>query len=120
MLAQHELPVASSAGSSKLLRLLRMRLRQLVRVTLVLVIGLAVAVTAIGVWWLTSLNGLPDIGEPFDFDAFRAVSVPDNQNAFAYLRRGEKAHPPSGPEVGQCGEPGRSQFLVVERESELA
>ena len=43
---------------------------------LVLAIGLAVAATALAIWWLTSLNGLPDIGDPFDVAAFRAFSVP--------------------------------------------
>ena len=57
------------------------------RVTLVLAIGLAVAATAFGIWWSTSLNGLPDIGDPFDVAAFRAFRIPDDQNAFAFLRR---------------------------------
>ena len=35
----------------------------------------------------TSLNGLPDIGDPFDVAAFRAFRIPDDQNAFAFLRR---------------------------------
>ena len=54
---------------------------------LVLAIGLAIAGTALAIWWLTSLNGLPDIGDPFDVAAFRAFSIPDDQNAFAFFRR---------------------------------
>jgi len=80
-------PAAASGTSQKLLQLLRKRLRQLARVTLVLAICLAVAASAFAIWWLTSLNGLPDIGEPFDVAAFRAFSIPDDQNAFAFLRR---------------------------------
>ena len=57
------------------------------RVTLVLAIGFAVAAAAFAIWWLTSLNGLPDIGEPFDVAEFRAFSIPDEQNAFTSLRR---------------------------------
>ena len=80
-------PAAVSGTSPKMRQLLRRRLRQLVRVTLVLAIGLAVAATALAIWWLTSLNGLPDIGDPFDVEAFRAFSIPDDRNAFTYLRR---------------------------------
>src|SRR5689334_12147 len=65
-------PAAVSGTSPKLLRLLRKRLRQLARVTLVLAIGLALAATVLGIWWLTSLNRLPDIGDPFDVAEFRA------------------------------------------------
>jgi preprotein translocase subunit SecG len=70
MLIQNESPAPAPAAvngtSQKLLQLLRKRLRQLARVTFVLAIGLALAATALAIWWLTSLNGLPDIGEPFD------------------------------------------------------
>ena len=97
MLTQQEspapAPAAVSGTSQKLLQLLRKRLRQLARVTLVLAICLAVAASALAIWWLTSLNGLPDIGDPFDVAAFRAFSIPDDQNAFAFLRRAtRKAH----------------------------
>ena len=88
-------PAAVSGTSQKMLQLLRKRLRQLVRVTLVLAICLAVAATALAIWWLTSLNGLPDIGDPFDVAAFRAFSVPDDQNAFTFLRRAEEKLTPS-------------------------
>jgi hypothetical protein len=80
--------------SSQTLQLLRKRLRQLARVTLVLAACIAVAATAFAIWWLNSLNGLPDIGEPFDVAAFRAFRIPDDQNAFAFLRRAiEKTTP---------------------------
>ena len=92
-------------------QLLRRRLRQLVRVTLVLAIGLAVAAAALAIWWLTSLNGLPDIGDPFDVEEFRAFSVPDDRNAFTYLRRAsEKLTPVRGVVVGQGADPGQLKF----------
>ena len=99
MPTQSESPVAVSGTSPKTLQLLRKRLRQLVRVTLVLAICLAVAATAFAIWWLTSLNGLPDIGDPFDVAAFRAFCVPDDQNAFTFLRRAEEKLTPSGSRV---------------------
>jgi hypothetical protein len=95
MPTQSETSAAVTATSSKTLQLLRKRLRQLGRVTLVLVIGLTVAATALSVWWLNSLNGLPDIGDPFDVAAFRAFRVPDDQNAFTFLRRAEEQLTPS-------------------------
>ena len=86
-----ESPAAVSGTSSKTLQLLRKRLRQLVRVLLVVTIGLAVAAGALAIWWLNSLNGLPDIGDPFDVAAFRAAPrIPDDRNAFAWFRRAEK------------------------------
>ena len=69
-----------------LLRLLHKRLRQLVRASLVSAFCLALAAGALEVWVRNSLNGLPDIGDPFDVAAFRAFSVPDDQNAFTFLR----------------------------------
>ena len=33
------------------------------------------------VWWSLQLVGLPDIGDPFDVEAFRATSIPDDRNA---------------------------------------
>src|SRR5215469_6913602 len=82
-----ESPVAVSGKPSKVVALLRKRLRQLLRVIVVLAACVAVAATAFAVWWLNSLNGLPDIGDPFDVAAFRAFRIPDDQNAFAFLRR---------------------------------
>ena len=111
-----ESPAPVSGTSQKTLQLLRKRLRQLRRVTLALVIGLAVAATGLAIWWLNSLNGLPDIGDPFDVAAFRALSIPDDQNAFALLRRAQpdadapaaqRGHErPEAPRVGQGEPPG--------------
>jgi hypothetical protein len=97
MLTQHESSVPAPAVAPataelsgtphKLRQLLGKRLRQLARVTFVLATCLALAATALTIWWLTSLNGLPDIGDPFDIAAFRAYHIPDNQNTFTFLRR---------------------------------
>ena len=90
MPTQSESPAAVSGTSSKTLQLLRKRLRQLLRVMLVVTTCLAVAARALAIWWLNSLNGLPDIGDPFDVAAFRTFSLPDDQNAFTFFRRAWK------------------------------
>jgi hypothetical protein len=82
MPTQSETTAVVREMSPKTLQLLRKRLRRLWRVTLVL----TVAATALAAWWLDSLHGLPDIGDPFDVAAFRAFSVPDDQKAFTFLR----------------------------------
>jgi hypothetical protein len=33
-------------------------------------------------WWAIQLISLPDIGDPFDFAAFRAFTIPDERNAY--------------------------------------
>jgi hypothetical protein len=88
-----------SGKPSKTVDLLRKRLRQLLRVVVVLAACVAVAATAFVVWWLNSLNGLPDIGDPFDVAAFRAFRIPHDQNAFAFLRRAHEKLTPI-----RCGE----------------
>lgn len=90
MPTESESAVAQSGNSSKTVQLLRKRLRQLRRVVLVLAIGLGVVVTVIAIWWLTSLNGLPDIGDPFDVAAFRTFKLPDDLNAFTFYERSWK------------------------------
>ncbi|CAN5690709.1 hypothetical protein BH23PLA1_BH23PLA1_05400 [soil metagenome] len=37
--------------------------------------------------WTTQLQGLPDIGDPFDLAAFSAIEVPDDENAFVVYRQ---------------------------------
>ena len=111
MPTQSESPVAVSGKPSKMVALLRKRLRQLLRVVVVLVTCVAVAATAFAVWWLNSLNGLPDIGDPFDVAAFRAFRLPDEQNAFTYLRRAsEKLTPIVGMVGGNGADPSELKF----------
>ena len=31
--------------------------------------------------------GLPDIGDPFDVEAFRSITIPDDRNAFVLYRQ---------------------------------
>jgi hypothetical protein len=94
MLTQHEsfalAPAASRRTSQKLLQLLRKRLRQIARVTIVLAICLAVAASALAIWWLRSLDGLPDIGDPFDVNTMRGLTIPDDENALTFLRRAQE------------------------------
>lgn len=46
------------------------------------------AIAGFFAWWLASLNGLPDVGEPFDVDAYLASArVPEGDNAFVLYRR---------------------------------
>src|SRR5262249_16742997 len=39
----------------------------------------------------SSLNGLPDIGDPFDVDEFGEVAVPDDENAIVLYRQAAAA-----------------------------
>jgi hypothetical protein len=103
MPTRSESPVAVSGKPSKTVELLRKRLRQLLRVVVVLAACVAVATTALAIWWLNSLNGLPDIGDPFDVAAFRAFGLPDEQNAFTYLRRASEKLSPIGGWVATNG-----------------
>jgi hypothetical protein len=97
MPTRSESPAAVSGTSSKTLQLLRKRLRQLLRAMLVVTSCLAVAAGALAIWWLNSLNDLPDIGDPFDVAAFRDFRIPDDQNAFTFVRRAnEKLTPRRG------------------------
>src|SRR4051794_39852604 len=106
-----ESPAAVSGTPSKLAQLLRKRLRQLLRVTLALAACAAVAATALAIWWLNSLNGLPDIGDPFDVAEFRAFRVPDERNAFTFRHRAwEKLTPVRGLVWGRGANPDEVKF----------
>jgi hypothetical protein len=63
----------------------RRRLRFIGYVGLVALAGLLGATA----WWATSLNALPDVGDPFDVAAFRAQVVPADDNAFVLYRQAE-------------------------------
>jgi hypothetical protein len=58
-----------------------------VRIIVVLAACVAVAATALAIWWFTSSNGLPDVGDPFDVAAIRGFRIPEDQNAFVFFRR---------------------------------
>jgi hypothetical protein len=106
-----ESPAAVSGTPPKLVQLLRKRLRQLRRVALALSIGLAVASGALAIWWLNSLNGLPDIGAPFDVAEFRAFRIPDERNAFTFKHRAwEKLTPVRGLVWGRGASPDGLKF----------
>ena len=38
-------------------------------------------------WWNVQLMGLPDIGEPFDIEAYKSFTIPEERNAFVLYRR---------------------------------
>src|ERR1700730_17370790 len=90
----------SSSGSQKLLALLRKRLRQLLGATLGLAAWLAVVAGGFAIWWVSSLNGLPDIGDPFDVSTIRGLTIADDENALALLRRAQEKLTPV-PELPQ-------------------
>jgi hypothetical protein len=122
MLTEYESPASEPAvarhPSQKLVQLLRKRLRQILRATFVLAICLALAATSLAIWWQTSLNGLPDIGDPFDVAAFRAFSVPDDQNAFSFLRRAQETEirpPPSVALSWSAADPNSRQWVEANR-----
>ena len=56
---------------------------------LILVVGaLAVAgASAFLMWWMTTLSGLPDVGDPFDVATFANPPVADDENAFVLYRQ---------------------------------
>jgi hypothetical protein len=37
-------------------------------------------------WWMTTLSGLPDIGDPFDVAAFAERPIPDDENGYVFYR----------------------------------
>jgi hypothetical protein len=45
-------------------------------------------------WWSVQLLGLPDVGDPFDVQAFRSFTIPDDRNAVVlYLRAADRLKP---------------------------
>ena len=51
-------------------------------------------VTAPPLWWAAQLTGLPDIGDPFDVEAFRTQAIPDDRNAFVLYRQAAAQYRP--------------------------
>ena len=56
------------------------------RVLTVAVVLLAMIAAPV-LWWATQLVGLPDVGDPFDVEAFRSFTIPDDRNAFVLYRQ---------------------------------
>ncbi len=38
-------------------------------------------------WWSIQLIGLPDVGDPFDAESFRSMTIPEDRNAFVLYRQ---------------------------------
>jgi hypothetical protein len=64
--------------------------RRLVTAAVVLLAMIAVP----PLWWSVQLLGLPDVGDPFDVQAFRSFTIPDDRNAVVlYLQAGDRLKP---------------------------
>lgn len=57
------------------------------RLALVLLYLLIAAVPGAYLWRAATLAGLPDVGDPFDVEAFRARTVPEAEDAVVYYRQ---------------------------------
>src|SRR4051794_15577150 len=57
------------------------------RLALAALYTLILAVAGLLTWRAFSLNGLPDVGDPFDAEAFEDVAIPDDRNAFRLYER---------------------------------
>ena len=58
------------------------------------VLILLAMIAAPPLWWATQLWGLPDIGEPFDVAEFRAMTIPDDRNAYVLYRQAAAVYKP--------------------------
>jgi hypothetical protein len=72
---------------SRLHAWLARRSRQLARALLILATGLGLVAIGVVLKRATCLIGLPDIGDPFDVAAFRALQIPNHQDAFVLIRQ---------------------------------
>ena len=63
------------------------------------------------VWWTMQLLGLPDIGDPFDVQAFRAFTIPDDRNAYVLYHQAATLLKPWDPYRQDRGQP-RSNMLA--------
>jgi len=64
--------------------------RSLARVLLILAIGLAFMAGELEIRRAASLIRLPDVGDPFDVEAFRAVRIPEDRDAAVLLRQAQE------------------------------
>jgi hypothetical protein len=67
-------PAPASAGHSRLGRWARRRARQLLWVVAILAVALVLTAAGVMLSRAARLFGLPDIGDPFDVPAFRALT----------------------------------------------
>ncbi len=74
------------------------------RLAIVVFVGLSTFV-GVTIWRMRSLDGLPDVGDPFDVaEALRPVEIPDADNAFvAYAAAHRQLVKPA-----ERGQPGRA------------
>jgi hypothetical protein len=57
------------------------------RLALAVLYLLVISVAVLLAWRAASLNGLPDVGEPFDRTALERIELPDSENAFTLYRQ---------------------------------
>jgi hypothetical protein len=70
-------------GRTNLLEPAKVRSRRVILLVAMLVVaGGSASLT----WWMTTLSGLPDIGDPFDVSSVVDPPVPDDENAFTLYR----------------------------------
>jgi hypothetical protein len=78
------------------------------------ILGAALIVLAIiaslPLWWVIQLVGLPDIGDPFDVAAFRALTIPDERNAYLLYGQAAQRLKPGAPRATPAG--GQVDWLV--------
>jgi hypothetical protein len=81
-------PAPASAGHSRLGRWARRRARQLLWVVAILAVALVLTAAGVMLSRAARLFGLPDIGDPFDVPAFRALNkLPEDQDAAVLIRK---------------------------------
>ncbi len=85
--------------------------RRMIMIALAVLLGLLATPF---IWWNVQLAGLPDIGDPFDVAEFRAMTIPDERNAYVLYRRAAERFRPVRVSNGSGG----SQVNVNARWSE--
>ncbi len=93
MVAQEQTTESSAtpaaASPSRLRRWAARRARQLLWAVAIMAVTLFVTTAGVLVWRWSGLIGLPDIGDPFDVDAFRAFRIAEDQDAMVLYREAE-------------------------------
>jgi hypothetical protein len=84
-------------SDSRLRRWAIRRARQLAMVVLILTTVMALGACGVMLRRATCLIELPDVGDPFDFAAFRSFKVPADQDAFANFRQAASKLRPMPP-----------------------